>query len=198
VYLPAEVGQLLDVAREGGGVDRRPVVGVAVDRAGNAHVAVDVALGREDRQRAPSWCRDPGNLFGTELPGSGPHDQRTRKERERRPTGEGGGKVVEVGGDAIRGLGLAPEVETLVDDPEPEVLMLRDIDELGEAPVERRGVLPADEEALNAGLLGPTHLLSHDGGVVARIGAELREVRLGPVPRGPIEPDVVVREDRRR
>ena len=69
--------------------------------------------------------------------------------------------------------------------------------ELREAVVERLGALPADEEAVDARALGPADVLPHDLRLVARVAAEGRVVGLRALPRGDVEPDVVVGEHRR-
>ena len=63
-----------------------------------------------------------------------------------------------------------------------------------EPPVQHRRALPAHDEAVDPGLLGPGDVLLHHPAVVARVAAEERIVDLGAVPGAGVEPDVVVGE----
>src|SRR5437764_18201 len=105
--------------------------------------------------------------------GGGCGERGARAPRPRPRVSRGGRQVA---GDRVGLLRPAVEVQALVDDPELEVLGVGDRDQLREALVEDRRVLPADEEAVDARRLRPPDVGAHDLRLVAGVAAEQRVV----------------------
>ena len=81
------------------------------------------------------------------------------------------------------GSGSPLEVEALIDHRELEPLLFGDLDQAREAAVvQSRRALPAHDEAVDAGLLGPLDVLAHHVALVAGVAAEQRVVDLGSLP----------------
>ncbi len=119
-------------------------------------------------------------------------------ETERRIVCEVRCEEPKVAGHPRNGQRPTVEVEPLIDDRELEIEAVGDLDQLAQAGIERRRVLPADDEAVDPGVLGPLDVLLEHLGVVARVVAEERVVDLRPVPGLGVVPDVVVSENRNR